>query len=100
MSRGDAAMTAKIFNRPAEAREASPLLAFIAGEFAADVARLWRAPHGDFFALPAARRHAAAIGLAGLSRTPISENELRRLVTFARDIELAAILVGETNGLM
>ena len=56
-------MVAQMFNRaPQRARTATPLLAFIAGDFADAVAQLWPAPHADFFALPAARRHAARRG--------------------------------------
>ncbi|MGE3303303.1 MAG: hypothetical protein AB7M12_09340 [Hyphomonadaceae bacterium] len=40
------------------------LLAFLAGEHAAAIARVWPAPHADFLALPAARRHMAAMALA------------------------------------
>ena len=83
-------MVAQLFNRaPQAARTATPLLAFVAGEFADPIARLWPAPHGDFFALPAARRHAAAILLAGHGRRPIGESELRRLVEYQRDAVVA-----------
>lgn len=80
---------------------ASPLLRFIAGGFADLVAHLWRPPHGEFFALPAARRHAAAIGLANLAAKPLALSELRRLVEFARDAAVAEALAGElAPGLM
>jgi hypothetical protein len=55
--------------QPFEARaDATPtaLLTYVAGAHAAALARLWPAPHLDFFALPAARRHLAAIALARL----------------------------------
>ena len=39
----------------------SPLMAFIADNHAARLAKLWPAPHEGFFCLPTARRHAAAI---------------------------------------
>ena len=95
-------MVAQLFNRaPQRARTATPLLAFIAGEFADVIARLWPAPHGEFFALPAARRHAAAIAIAGLSRHPVPDAELRRLVEFQRDAIVADTLAGEfATGLM
>ena len=81
-------MVAQLFHRtPQRARSATPLLAFIAGGFADVIAQVWPAPHGDFFALPAARRHAAAIALAGHARREISGLELRRLVEFQRDPE-------------
>src|SRR5262245_12556585 len=102
MSRGDAAMVAQIFTRaPQRARTASPLLAFIAGEFADAIAQLWPAPHGEFFALPAARRHAAAIGLAGLARRQFAAGDLRRTLEYARDAIVAEALAGDlAQGLM
>lgn len=45
-------------------REASTLLAFIAGEFAHEVARLWPAPHTQFVLAPAARRQLVFLALA------------------------------------
>jgi hypothetical protein len=45
-------------------REASTLLAFIAGEFAHEIARLWPAPHTLFVLAPAARRHLVFLALA------------------------------------
>jgi hypothetical protein len=45
-------------------REASTLLAFIAGEFAQEVAHLWAAPHTPFLLAPAARRHLVFLSLA------------------------------------
>ncbi len=89
-------MTAQIFMRPpARARTATPLLTFIAGEFADAIARIWPAPHAEFFALPAARRHAAAIGLTGLTQRQVGPAELRRLVEYQRDAVVAEALVGE-----
>jgi hypothetical protein len=87
---------------PARAGAASPLLAFIAGDFADAVAQAWRTPHTEFFALPAARRHAAAIVLAGLARKPLGASELRRTVEFGRDAVVAEALVGAASaaGLM
>lgn len=95
-------MVAQLFHRtPQRARSATPLLAFIAGGFADVIAQVWPAPHGDFFALPAARRHAAAIALAGHARREISGLELRRLVEFQRDAVVAETLVGDhAQGLM
>lgn len=49
---------------PARVTEATPLLQFLAGPHAGAIASVWPAPHRDFLALPAARRHAAAILLA------------------------------------
>jgi len=95
-------MVAQFFNRaPQRARTASPLLAFIAGEFADVIAQVWPAPHGAFFALPAARRHATAIALGGLARLPQSGEGLRRLVEFSRDAVVAEAIAGEHSaGLM
>ncbi len=88
-------MVAQFFNRaPQRARTASPLLAFIAGEFADVIAQVWPAPHGEFFALPAARRHAAAIALGGLAARPQSAEGLRRLVEFSRDAGVAEAVAG------
>jgi len=95
-------MVAQIFGHaPQRARAATPLLTFIAGEFADAVAHVWRAPHAEFFALPAGRRHAAAIALAGLARRELSPGDLRRHVEFARDAAVADVLAGElAPGLM
>lgn len=49
---------------PQRLEAASPLLRFLAGPHAEAIAAAWPAPHKGFFALPAARRHAAAILLA------------------------------------
>lgn len=95
-------MTAQFFMRTAtRGRTATPLLAFIAGEFADAVAQLWPAPHAEFFALPAARRHAAAIALAGQAHRQIGPSELRRLVEYQRDAIVAEALAGQqSQGLM
>jgi hypothetical protein len=95
-------MTAQFFQRaPQRARSATPLLAFIAGGFADAIAQVWPAPHGDFFALPAARRHAAAIALAGHARREIPGPELRRLVEYQRDAVVAEAIAGDfAQGLM
>jgi hypothetical protein len=79
-------MVAQLFNRaPQRARTASPLLAYLAGDFADAIARIWPSPHGVFFALSAARRHAVAIALAGHARQPLTDADLRRLVEYQRD---------------
>ncbi|MEO0466370.1 MAG: hypothetical protein AAF216_07485 [Pseudomonadota bacterium] len=70
---------------------ATPLLAFLAGPHAQAIAAAWPAPHGGFLALPAARRHAAAILLAR------GDGDLRQLVLLVerrRDSDVAAQLVG------
>ncbi|MBI1360731.1 MAG: hypothetical protein GC155_10690 [Alphaproteobacteria bacterium] len=91
-------MTAKLIARlraPERAVAATPLLRFIAGDFADEVAYVWRAPHAEFFALPAARRHAAAVVLAGLGRRPLEISALRRMIEFARDPDVAAAIAGD-----
>ena len=90
-------MTAKLIARlraPERAGSANPLLRFIAGDFADAIAHVWRAPHAEFFALPAARRHAAAIGLAGLALHAPAPGELRRMIEFARDADVAVAIAG------
>jgi hypothetical protein len=44
----------------------TPLLLHLAGDHAGAIARLWPAPHADFLALPAARRHIVALALPRL----------------------------------
>ncbi len=75
--------------RPAPAF--TPLLAFLAGEHAGAIARIWPAPHEGFLALAAARRHAAAM-LSGRVACPATQ--LEWMVTRARDGDLAAELFG------
>lgn len=70
---------------------ATPLLAFLAGEHAGAIARVWPAPHEDFLALPAARRHAAGI-LSARGDYPAAR--LQWMTARARDGELAAELFG------
>ncbi|HVY02587.1 MAG TPA: hypothetical protein VG983_02935, partial [Caulobacterales bacterium] len=48
----------------------TPLLAHLAGDHAAAIARLWPSPHADFLTLPAARRHIVAMSLP---RLPIEQ---------------------------
>jgi hypothetical protein len=52
------------FHPASPGREASTLLAFIAGEFADEIAHLWPAPHTAFLVAPAARRHLVFLALA------------------------------------
>ncbi|MEQ9506753.1 MAG: hypothetical protein RLO80_10825 [Hyphomonas sp.] len=74
----------------------SPLLDFLAGVHAPAIAHLWPAPHGEFLALPAARRHAAAILAARC--VP----HVQWMAARARDGDLAAELFGKPppGGLM
>ncbi len=76
----------------------SPLLQFLAGPHAEAIAELWPAPHKGFLALPAARRHAAAILLARGENDP---EGMARGLERQRDSEVAVRLVGENvPGLM
>lgn len=89
-------MSAKVHMlAPARSEAVTPLLRFLAGEFAQDVSRVWRAPFGDFYTLPSPRRHAAAIALAGLAREVLDEVELRRRLAFERDTVIGQMLVGD-----
>ncbi|KCZ47447.1 hypothetical protein [Hyphomonas pacifica] len=78
----------------------TPLLVFIAGPHAGRVAHLWPAPHAGFFALPTARRHAAAILLQRRWTDPGGmELDVVHAVERARDADLARILMrGEAPG--
>jgi hypothetical protein len=49
--------------RPVGVEPASPLLGFIGGAFAPRIASLWPAPHADYLAAPAARRHLVCLAL-------------------------------------
>ncbi len=82
---------------PARTSAATPLLRFLAGEFAEDVARVWRAPFGDFYALPAPRRHAAAIALAQLAVVHLNDADIRRRLAFERDVDVARLMVGDLS---
>ncbi len=91
-------MSAKIHMlAPARSEAVTPLLKFLAGEFAVDVTRVWRAPFGEFYTLPSPRRHAAAIALSGLCRHPMDDAELRRRLAFERDNVLGRLLVGDLS---
>ena len=85
-----------------KAGAATPLLRFLAGTQADTIARIWPKPHTGFFALPAPRRHAAALFATGLAGTmPCGDAELGHWVTHLRDADLARHLMGRhTPGLM
>jgi hypothetical protein len=70
----------------------TPLLAFLAGEHAEARARAWPAPHAEFLALTAARRHLAAITIGRVA--PEGYARLRALIEGAhlRDVAGAARL--------
>ncbi len=99
-------MTAAMKIRPGHhARKAgaiTPLLRFLAGAYAEDIARIWPAPHEGFLALPAARRHTAAV----LIRTPLgdagSELDLRRAIERGKDSRIASLIMAKQDmpGLM
>lgn len=81
----------------------TPLLRFIAGEFADALAHAWPAPHEGFFALPAARRHAAAILALGSTRdfVPALDQGMARRIACEKDGVLARRIAGEAApGLM
>jgi hypothetical protein len=92
---------------PAVALAPTPLLAFLAGEHAEAIARAWPAPHAEFFALTAARRHAAALALLhrpqdeARVRVLVETMPLRDLAAFAfqhppRGLSRALSRLGET----
>lgn len=92
-------MTHRMQPAVSRAGDATPLLKFLAGPHAGAIASVWPAPHRDFLALPAARRHAAAILLArGARDLPDLANAVER----HKDASLAHRLVGngEKGGLM
>lgn len=73
----------------------TPLLGYLAGEHSKRIASVWPAPHSGFLALPAARRHAAAILL---ERNRTDEGAIRA-VEFARDADVARLLLeGDAPG--
>lgn len=92
-------MTHRIKRAVQKSDQPSPLLRFLAGPHAEAIASVWPAPHQDFLALPAARRHAAAILLARDARGPA---DIASTVQRQRDAALARLLVGdgEKRGLM
>lgn len=77
-----------------KAASPSPLLSFLAGEFADEIAALWPAPHEAFFALPTARRHATALLLLQGRETPL-DPALARRVAHDKDGVLARHIAGE-----
>ena len=99
-------MTTAIKTRPAfHARKAgtiTPLLRFLAGSHAGEIAHLWPAPHEGFFALPAARRHATAILLDRVRGTEDGMTRIASLVERGRDNHVASLIAGggEVHGLM
>ncbi|MEL6744143.1 MAG: hypothetical protein AAFO68_01560 [Pseudomonadota bacterium] len=81
---------------------ATPLLTYLAGEHAGPIAAVWPAPHEAFLALPAARRHAAAIVLASGLAQREPAHSIRHLIERQRDSVLAQAILpnGETAGLI
>ncbi len=79
-------------------REPTPLLRFLADHHADRLSALWPAPHSDFFILPTARRHAAAILSSSLGqRHALSADGLIRLIERQKDRVLADLIVGPEN---
>ena len=92
-------MTGRALRGFARTAEPTPLLIYLAGDFASDVANIWPAPHDGFFSLPAGRRHAAALLLR--AHVPASAKEKKDLVdrvTYWRARDLAQLIAGQTKG--
>lgn len=81
---------------------ATPLLTYLAGEHAGAIAAVWPAPHEAFLALPAARRHAAAIIVSNGPANDLPAHHIRHLVERQRDSDLAREILpnGDTAGLI
>ncbi len=75
--------------RPAQTAEPSPLLSFLAGEFASVIARHWPAPHAVFLTATAARRHLLCLGLAHGEGEDRAASELLLHAPLKRAIGLA-----------
>jgi hypothetical protein len=77
--------------------EPSPLLSFIAGEFAERIAGRWSAPHAVFLTAPSARRHLVCLALAlgdGLVQPDLDQllhAPLRRAIRLALGRSLAGL---------
>ena len=93
--------------RPAHFVEISPLLSFLAGEFAGRVAERWPAPHAVFLTATAPRRHLVCLALAsaGDANSPdldrLLHAPLRRAIRLALDRRPAGLAraigrIGET----
>lgn len=84
-------MTLPVAAALAQAAPVTSLLAFLAGDHAGAIARIWPSPHEDFLALPAPRRHAAAMLLA---RGDVPPSEVMALAMRARRAEIAEAIFG------
>ena len=99
-------MMTAIKTRPAfhtwKAGTITPLLRFLAGDHASEIAHLWPAPHEGFFALPSARRHATAILLERAHGHPDGISGIVSVVERGRDNHVASHIAGggEVHGLM
>ncbi|MDJ0921837.1 MAG: hypothetical protein QNI84_11970 [Henriciella sp.] len=87
--------------RVRKSQPVSSLLRYLAGEHADRIAWFWPAPHEGFFALPASRRHAAAIlvnRLVGADQMLTLKSVIER----GRDAQVARLIVGDgvTAGVM
>lgn len=86
-----------------KATRASSLLSFLAGDHAPALATLWPAPHEGFYALPTARRHAAAMLVSSPGeRHALSRDGILRLIERQKDRVIADLLAGPAHsaGLM
>lgn len=86
-------------NFQARSRKASgpitPLLRYLAGEHAEQIEAIWPAPHEGFLTLPTARRHAAAILLAGLGgEAKLSADRLAHFIERQKDRVVSDLVVG------
>lgn len=83
--------------RPAPNLEPSPLLRFLAGEFAWRVAERWPAPHAVFLTASAERRHLVCLALAESGGTPAPDldrllhSPLHRAIRLALGRSLAGL---------
>jgi len=92
-------MTGRALRGFTRAAGPTPLLTYLAGGFASDVATIWPAPHDGFFALPAERRHAAALLLR--AHVPVRAKDKQDLidrVTYWRGRDLAQLIAGQAKG--
>ncbi|MEM0986932.1 MAG: hypothetical protein AAGJ32_11850 [Pseudomonadota bacterium] len=88
-------MTMRLGQMVRAVKTPTPLLQFLAGPHAERIAACWPAPHDCFFALPAARRHAAVILL---SHGGMDFDVLARLVERHKDADIARKLVAAAHG--
>ncbi|MEM9669016.1 MAG: hypothetical protein AAF950_08835 [Pseudomonadota bacterium] len=95
-------MTGKALREMTAQLTPTPLLVHLAKGYAPEIAAIWPAPHHGFFALPAARRHLAAMLIdANLPLTAAMADRIAERVTFDRDgIVADPVLPNGSAGLM